>query len=114
METTDEHARGEEASAAEGTAAVAGAGGSVGATRGAGSPRTEPSVAEDARADELYAAVLLEEGDGMEEEEQEAEQEAAALSTPPAVRVRRPIPAWPLVYYRVKPDNSAAEGDVLW
>jgi hypothetical protein len=62
-------------------------------------------MAEDDRAD----TVLLEEGDDMEE--QEAEQEATA---PPAVRVRRPIPAWPLVYYRVKPDNSAAEGDVLW
>jgi hypothetical protein len=39
---------------------------------------------------------------------------ATVATTTPAVRVRRPIPAWPLVYYRVQPDNSAAEGDVLW
>jgi hypothetical protein len=38
---------------------------------------------------------------------------ARGATTTPAVRVRRPIPAWPLVYYRVQPDNTA-EGDVLW
>ena len=38
---------------------------------------------------------------------------ATGATTTPAVRVRRPIPAWPLVYYRVQPDNTA-EGDVLW